>query len=107
MFKTSLVFLELNFKVFNPNIILSTDLNIFHILFELDLPVLSPLSHEVLRTLNRWQDIALNIITTKGPPTEDYIPGNYIRILNYFLIIKYKLFSRMFYEQWGSRSLYS
>uniref|UniRef100_A0A1B0A9X2 RAVE complex protein Rav1 C-terminal domain-containing protein n=1 Tax=Glossina pallidipes TaxID=7398 RepID=A0A1B0A9X2_GLOPL len=41
-----------------------------------DLPVLSPLAHEVLRSLNRWQDIALKVLTAKGPPTEDYIPDN-------------------------------
>ncbi|XP_037805529.1 dmX-like protein 2 [Lucilia sericata] len=40
-----------------------------------DLPVLSPLSHEVLRTLNRWQDMAQKILTSKGPPNDDYIPG--------------------------------
>ncbi|XP_061395403.1 dmX-like protein 2 [Musca vetustissima] len=40
-----------------------------------DLPVLSPLSHEVLRTLSRWQEIALEILLSKGPPGEDYIPG--------------------------------
>ncbi|KNC33790.1 hypothetical protein FF38_09709 [Lucilia cuprina] len=39
-----------------------------------DLPVLSPLSHEVLRTLNRWQDMAQKILTSKGPPNDDYIP---------------------------------
>ncbi|XP_075155148.1 rabconnectin-3 alpha [Haematobia irritans] len=40
-----------------------------------DLPVLSPLSHEVLRTLTKWQDIALELLLSKGPPSEDYIPG--------------------------------
>ncbi|XP_065362975.1 dmX-like protein 2 [Calliphora vicina] len=40
-----------------------------------DLPVLSPLSHEVLRTLNRWQDMAQKILTSKGPPNDEYIPG--------------------------------
>ncbi|XP_059222460.1 dmX-like protein 2 [Stomoxys calcitrans] len=40
-----------------------------------DLPVLSPLSHEVLRALNKWQEVALEILLSKGPPSEDYIPG--------------------------------
>lgn len=44
--------------------------------------MLSPLAHEVLRSLNRWQDIALKVLTAKGPPTEDYIPGNIHNYIN-------------------------
>lgn len=47
----------------------------FVYLLRIDLPVLSPLSHEVLRTLNRWQDIACELLNSKGSPNEDYIPG--------------------------------
>ncbi|XP_069965712.1 dmX-like protein 2 isoform X2 [Bactrocera oleae] len=43
-----------------------------------DLPVLSPLSHELLRTLRRWQDFAINLLITKGPPPEDFIPGCFV-----------------------------
>lgn len=42
-----------------------------------DLPVISPLSHEVLRTLNRWQDFALSDLIGRGPPSRSYIPGCY------------------------------
>lgn len=43
-----------------------------------DLPVLSPLSHELLRTLRRWQDFAINVLITNGPPPENFIPGCFV-----------------------------
>lgn len=39
--------------------------------------MISPLSHEVLRTLNRWQDFALSDLIGRGPPSRSYIPGCY------------------------------
>lgn len=37
--------------------------------------MISPLSHEVLRTLNRWQDFALSDLIARGPPSRNFIPG--------------------------------
>ncbi|XP_052856631.1 dmX-like protein 2 [Drosophila gunungcola] len=56
-----------------------------------DLPVISPLSHEVLRTLNRWQDFALNDLIARGPPSRNYIPGCYAESgINGLAIHKYR-----------------
>lgn len=57
----------------------------------LDLPVISPLSHEVLRTLNRWQEFALNDLISRGPPSRNYIPGCYAESgINGLAIHKYR-----------------
>nr|NP_572302.2 Rabconnectin-3A [Drosophila melanogaster]AAF46135.3 Rabconnectin-3A [Drosophila melanogaster] len=56
-----------------------------------DLPVISPLSHEVLRTLNRWQDFALSDLIARGPPSRNYIPGCYAESgINGLAIHKYR-----------------
>ncbi|KAM8719971.1 hypothetical protein ACLKA7_006087 [Drosophila subpalustris] len=56
-----------------------------------DLPVISPLSHEVLRTLNRWQEFALNDLIGRGPPSRHYIPGCYAESgINGLAIHKYR-----------------
>ncbi|EDW66250.2 dmX-like protein 2 [Drosophila virilis] len=56
-----------------------------------DLPVISPLSHEVLRTLNRWQEFALNDLINRGPPSRHYIPGCYAESgINGLAIHKYR-----------------
>ncbi|XP_030381698.1 dmX-like protein 2 isoform X2 [Scaptodrosophila lebanonensis] len=56
-----------------------------------DLPVISPLSHEVLRTLNRWQEYALNDLIARGPPSRNYIPGCYAESgINGLAIHKYR-----------------
>ncbi|KAH8272248.1 hypothetical protein KR044_013165 [Drosophila immigrans] len=56
-----------------------------------DLPVISPLSHEVLRTLNRWQEFALNDLISRGPPSRHYIPGCYAESgINGLAIHKYR-----------------
>ncbi|EDW86373.1 uncharacterized protein Dwil_GK17684 [Drosophila willistoni] len=56
-----------------------------------DLPVISPLSHEVLRTLNRWQEFALSDLIARGPPTRHYIPGCYAESgINGLAIHKYR-----------------
>ncbi|XP_026847140.1 dmX-like protein 2 [Drosophila persimilis] len=56
-----------------------------------DLPVISPLSHEVLRTLNRWQEFALSDLIARGPPTRQYIPGCYAESgINGLAIHKYR-----------------
>lgn len=57
----------------------------------IDLPVISPLSHEVLRTLNRWQEFALNDLISRGPPSRNYIPGCYAESgINGLAIHKYR-----------------
>ncbi|KAL5274949.1 DMXL1 family protein [Megaselia abdita] len=43
-----------------------------------ELPVASPLTHEVLRTLNHWQEILTDNILAHGPPSIDYIPGCFV-----------------------------
>ncbi|XP_017016237.2 dmX-like protein 2 [Drosophila takahashii] len=56
-----------------------------------DLPVISPLSHEVLRTLNRWNDFALADLIGRGPPSRNYIPGCYAESgINGLAIHKYR-----------------
>ncbi|XP_034672177.1 dmX-like protein 2 isoform X1 [Drosophila subobscura] len=56
-----------------------------------DLPVISPLSHEVLRTLNRWQEFALSDLIARGPPSRQYIPGCYAESgINGLAIHKYR-----------------
>lgn len=45
------------------------------ILSVLELPVASPLVHEILRTLSHWQEVLTDHILVHGPPSFDYIPG--------------------------------
>lgn len=49
----------------------------FNCLYFTELPVASPLTHEVLRTLNHWQEILNDNILVHGPPSIDYIPGEF------------------------------
>ncbi|XP_055842018.1 dmX-like protein 2 isoform X1 [Episyrphus balteatus] len=43
-----------------------------------ELPVASPLTHEVLRNLNHWQEIVTEELLAKGPAPADYIPGCFV-----------------------------
>uniref|UniRef100_A0A336LP03 CSON007414 protein n=1 Tax=Culicoides sonorensis TaxID=179676 RepID=A0A336LP03_CULSO len=43
-----------------------------------ELPVASPLVHAILRSLSKWQDILMEDIESKGPVSQNYIPGTYV-----------------------------
>lgn len=43
-----------------------------------ELPVASPLTHGVLRTLNRWQELLKEELAVRGPASLDFIPGCFV-----------------------------
>lgn len=54
------------------------DLITFWLAIQVELPVASPLTHGVLRTLNRWQEILKEELAARGPAPLDFIPGCFI-----------------------------
>lgn len=44
----------------------------------LELPVASPLTHGVLRTLNHWQEVLKEELMVRGPAPSDFIPGCFV-----------------------------
>lgn len=38
---------------------------------------MSPLAHEIMRTLNRWKDVAQKTFTIKSSQYENYVVGNF------------------------------
>lgn len=50
----------------------------FFVFLIAELPVASPLTHGILRTLSSWQEILKEELANRGPAPMDFIPGCFV-----------------------------